>query len=52
VEQLKRNLELKEVPMGANLQLLTPYDEGIYYKAQEVDPVRDANREVHENDQS
>jgi hypothetical protein len=43
VEQLKRNLELKEVPTGANLQILTPYDEGIYYKAQEVDSVRVVN---------
>jgi hypothetical protein len=43
VEQLKRNLEIKEVPTGANLQILVPYDEGIYYEAQEVDSVRVAN---------
>ena len=43
VEQLKRDLELKEVPSGANLQILMPYDEGIYYKAQETDSVRVAN---------
>ena len=43
MEQLKRNLEIKEVPTGANLQILVPYDEGIYYKAQEVDSVRIAN---------
>jgi len=43
VEQLKRNLELKEVPTGANLRILVPYDEGVYYKAQEVDSVKVAN---------
>ena len=43
VEELKRDLELKEVPSGANLQILVPYDEGVYYKAQEVDSVRVAN---------
>ena len=43
VEQLKRELELKEVPSGANLQIVVPYDEGVYYKAQEVDSVRVAN---------
>jgi hypothetical protein len=40
---LKRELELKEVPSGANLQILVPYDEGVYYKAQEVDSVRVVN---------
>jgi hypothetical protein len=43
VEELKRGLELKEVPSGANLQILVPYDEGVYYKAQEVDSVKVAN---------
>jgi hypothetical protein len=43
VNQLKRDLELKEVPTGANLQILVPYDEGVYYKADEVDSVRVAN---------
>lgn len=43
VEQLKRELELKEVPSGANLQILVPYDEGVYYKAREVDFYRVAN---------
>jgi len=43
VEQLKGELELKEVPSGANLQIVVPYDEGVYYKAQEVDSVRVAN---------
>ena len=43
VGELKRALELKEVPSGANLQILVPYDEGVYYKAQEFDSVRVAN---------
>ena len=43
VNQLKRDLELKEVPTGANFQILVPYDEGVYYKADEVDSVRVAN---------
>jgi hypothetical protein len=43
VDQLKKDLELKEVPTGANLQILVPYDEGVYYKAQEIDFVKVAN---------
>jgi hypothetical protein len=43
MEELKRDLELKEVPSGANLQILVPYDDGVYYKAQEVDSVKVAN---------
>ena len=43
LNQLKRDLELKEVPTGANFQILVPYDEGVYYKADEVDSVRVAN---------
>ncbi|MDH4267950.1 MAG: type IV toxin-antitoxin system AbiEi family antitoxin [Deltaproteobacteria bacterium] len=43
VNQLKRDLELREVPTGANFQILMPYDEGVYYKADEVDSVRVAN---------
>jgi len=43
VDQLKRDFELKDVPSGANLQILVPYDEGVYYKSEEVDSVRVAN---------
>jgi len=43
MDQLKEELELKEVPSGANLQIVVPYDEGVYYKAQEIDSVRVAN---------
>jgi hypothetical protein len=43
LEELKRELELKEVPSGANLQIRVPYDEGVYYKAQEIDAVRVAS---------
>ena len=31
---------LKEVPSGANLSLMLPYDEGVYYEAGEVDGLR------------
>lgn len=43
LDQLKREFDLKEVPSGANLQILVPYDEGVYYKAEEVDFARVAN---------
>jgi hypothetical protein len=43
VEELKRDLELKEVPTGANLQILVPYDDGVYYRAQEIDSVKVVN---------
>jgi len=43
VDQLKRDLQLKEVSTGANLQILVPYDEGVYYKAEEVESARVAN---------
>ncbi|MBI2266538.1 MAG: hypothetical protein HYU64_15480 [Armatimonadetes bacterium] len=33
-------LELKEVPSGANMTLLVPYDEGIYYDMRVIDGVR------------
>ena len=37
IEKMRRGLQLKEVPSGANLQIIVPYDEGVYYKGQEVD---------------
>jgi len=43
IEKIKEELELKEVPSGANLQIIIPYDEGVYYKAQEVDYTKVAN---------
>jgi hypothetical protein len=43
IEKIKRELELKEVPSGANLQIIIPYDEGVYFKAQEVDSTKVAN---------
>jgi len=43
IEKMKRDLELKEVPSGPNVQIMVPYDEGIYYKAQEVDSTMVAN---------
>ncbi len=43
IEKIKGELELKEVPSGANLQIIIPYDEGVYYKAQEVNSTIVAN---------
>jgi hypothetical protein len=39
-EEIAQQLNLKEVPSGANVLLLMPYDEGIYYGAREVDRIR------------
>ena len=36
LEELKKALSLKEVSSGANLMILVPYDEGVYYRTQEV----------------
>ena len=33
-------LSLKEVPSGANVSLLSPYDDGVFYGAAEVDSLR------------
>jgi len=43
LDQLKRELDLNAVPSGANLQILVPYDEDVYYKAEESDSARVAN---------
>ena len=31
---------LKEVQSGANVSLIIPYDEGVYYEAREMDSLR------------
>ncbi len=36
VDELKKTLDLKEVSSGANVIILKPYDDGIYYGVQEV----------------
>jgi hypothetical protein len=36
IEKMRGGLQLKEVPSGANLQIIVPYDEGVYYKGQEL----------------
>lgn len=36
-------LGLKEVPSGANVSLLTPYDDGVFYGASEIDGIRVAS---------
>ena len=43
IEKMRGGLQLKEVPSGANLQIIVPYDEGVYYKGQEVDSDMVAN---------
>jgi hypothetical protein len=43
IEKMRTGLQLKEVPSGANLQIIVPYDEGVYYKGQEVDSDMVAN---------
>lgn len=43
IEKIKKALELKEVPSGANLQIMIPYDEGVYYKVKEVGSIAVAN---------
>ena len=39
-ETLLKRAGLKEVSSGANVSLLVPYDEGVYYMANEVDSMR------------
>jgi hypothetical protein len=43
IERIRKELELKEVPSGANLQIIIPYDEGVYYKTREVNSATVAN---------
>jgi hypothetical protein len=40
VDDVARRLSLKEVPSGANVTLLSPYDEGVLYGATDVDGVQ------------
>ena len=40
VEDLAKELELKEVPSGANVTILEPYDEGVFYGARAFDDVQ------------
>ena len=40
IDTIVRRLDLKDVPTGANLTLLSPYDEGVYYGLKSVDGVR------------
>ena len=39
VDDVASFLDLKEVESGANVSLLTPYDEGVFYNSQEIDGV-------------
>ena len=42
-DTIASSLDLKEVESGANVSLLTPYDEGVFYDSQEIDGVRVAS---------
>ncbi|MBM4334241.1 MAG: hypothetical protein FJ117_24045 [Deltaproteobacteria bacterium] len=42
-EDLKMALNIKEVPSGANVTLLEPYDDGVFYGAQVIDGIRTAS---------
>ena len=39
VDNVASSLDFKEVESGANVSLLTPYDEGVFYNSQEIDGV-------------
>lgn len=39
VEKIVGILALKEVPSGANITLFTPYDEGVFYGARQIDRI-------------
>ena len=39
-EEVVQKLNLKEVPSGANVLLLSPYDEGVFYGAREFNGIR------------
>ena len=36
IERLAKELDLKPVATGANIVILTPYDEGVFYKSQRI----------------
>lgn len=37
IQELVEPLMIKPVPSGANVLLLSPYDEGVFYRTQEVE---------------
>jgi hypothetical protein len=39
-EEIERDLKLKRVTTGANVSLMIPYDEGVYYRSKVFDGVR------------
>lgn len=39
-EEFIRKVGLKEVPTGANVSLMIPYDEGVYYEARKIDSLK------------
>lgn len=43
IDQIAERLDLKEVPSGANVTLLEPYDQGVFYDTKDVDGVKVAS---------
>ena len=43
IDDIASTLQMKEVPSGANLMILTPYDDGVFYRAQEFDNIKIAS---------
>lgn len=44
LDDLIKNLGLKEVPSGANVTLLSPYDDGVFYGATDVNGIQIVSR--------
>jgi hypothetical protein len=43
IRELAQRLEFKLVPSGANITLLSPYDNGVFHGSQEIDGIRIAS---------
>lgn len=40
LDQYKKELELSPVESGANIEIFLPYDEGVFYKLQDIDGIK------------
>ena len=43
IDKIARVLNLKEVSSGANVSMLKPYDEGVFYKSQVINGINVVN---------
>lgn len=43
IEKIAKDLNFKEVSSGSNVSILEPYDEGVFYKLQEINGVKVVN---------